>query len=381
MAKITMAAPFHTRGRYQGGISALVNAVMRHDGMSELFGADVVPFETCRMDRHGSPAAAVNLTNIRNFIKIYVDLPRELEAAGSTCLYYHSAAGLALLKDLLAMRKVKRKMGVSTVLHIHYADYEKIMTGNAAVDALILRLMRKYVDYVVFLSRKTMKEFVAHGIPEARSRVIYNFSTITYSRDEIDDHLSRPAQKRQFLFVGSIDDRKGIFDALSCMADLEEDFTLHVCGDFGNEADRRRFESYAAHLGDKLVYHGYVVGEEKRRRFLEADVLLLPSIGEGFPVVIPEAFSAACGIVTTDVGAIPEVVGEENGCVVAPSDQTALREAIVSYIEMDAATLAEQKEHNYLLSGAYTITHFIEALGSVCREAGADGANKTDCDC
>ena len=372
MAKITMAAPFDTRGRYRGGICALVGAVMRHSDRTALFGAEVTPFETCRIDRHRSRAAAVNLSNLRNFVKIYTDLPRELKASGATCLYYHSSAGLALLKDLLAIRRVKRRLGVATALHIHYADYEKIMTGKAPLDGLILRLMKRYVDRTVFLSQKTMEEFVAHGLSAERCRVIYNFSTVEFSTEEIEEHLRHPSEKRRFLFVGSIDGRKGIFDVLACMADMTEDFTLDVCGDFGTEADRKRFDAYAERLGDRLVYHGYVTGEEKRRRFLDADVLILPSYGEGLPVVIPEALCAACGVITSDVGAIPEIVREENGYVVSPGDGEALRRAIATYVRMDPQVLAEQKRRNTLRHEEYTIRYFIEAMGSVCREAEAD---------
>lgn len=372
--KITMAAPFEANGRYKGGIHSIVNAIEKEEDLLARFDAQFTRFETCRINRAQGQESAINASNVKNFLKIYADLPKELKDSSATCLYYHSSVGLALLKDLLAMRKAKRKAGISTVLHIHFADYEKIMTGKAPLDALILRLMKRYVDRIVFLSRKTMTEFIAHGISEDRCQVVYNFSTVEYRQDEIDGHLKHPAENAQFLFVGSIDERKGLFDALACMTDMKEDFTLHVCGGFGSETDRERFNSFAKQLGDKLIYHGYVDGEEKHQLFLNADVLLLPSYGEGLPVVILEAFSAACGVITTNVGAIPEIVGENNGYVISPGDQEALREAITAYIGMDADALAEQKQGNYLRSKEFTISNFIEAIGDACHKAEASSS-------
>lgn len=369
MIKITMAAPFDPNGRYKGGIHSIVKAIEREENLLLQFGAQFARFETCRIDRSKNQRSAVNCLNIKNFIKIYTDLPKELKQSDATCLYYHSSIKLALLKDLLAIRKAKRRTGVATVLHIHFADYEKIMTGKVFLDVLTLRLMKQYVDRVVFLSTKTMEEFVAHGISRARCQVVYNFSTMEYREDEIDCHLKNPAVFPQFLFVGSIDERKGIFDALECMVAMKEDFTVHVCGGFGSDADRERFNTYAKQLGDKLIYHGYVNGEEKRRIFLASDVLLLPSYGEGLPVVLLEAFSAGCGIITTNVGAISEIVGEKNGCVLSPGDKEALKKAIYDYICVDPDTLAIQKQRNYLLSKEYTIEKFIKAIGDACREA------------
>lgn len=367
--KITMAAPFEANGRYKGGIHSIVNAIEKEEDLLARFGAQFTRFETCRINREQGQESAINASNIKNFFKLYADLPKELKGADATCLYYHSSVGLALLKDLLAMRKAKRRTGVSTVLHIHFADYEKIMTGKAPLDALILRLMKRYADRIVFLSQKTMTEFIAHGIAEDRCQVVYNFSSMKYRQDEIDNHLNSPAKHTQFLFVGSIDERKGIFDALACLTDVEEEFTIHVCGGFGGDANRERFDAYAKQLGNKLIYHGYVDGEEKRQLFLNADVLLLPSYGEGLPIVIIEAFSAGCGVITTNVGAIPEIVTDKNGYVISPGDRKALQDAITAYVGMDADKLAEQKKNNYLRSKEFTISNFIEAIGEACRKA------------
>lgn len=65
-----------------------------------------------------------------------------------------------------------------------------------------------------------------------------------------------------------------------------------------------------------------------------ADLFVLPSRQEGFPITILEAMAAGKPVVTTDVGGCAEaVVHEETGLVVPPEQPEALAEAIVALLE------------------------------------------------
>lgn len=368
MIKVTMAAPFDANGRYKGGICSLVNAFADREDLLSRFGVELVKFETCRVKREQDKESALNLKNIDNFLKIYRDLPSEIKREKTDCLYYHSSVRFALLKDLLAIRHAKKKTGIKTVLHIHFADYEKIMTGIALLDKLILRILRKYVDKIVFLSRNTMEQFVSHGISSEKCSIIYNFSTMECDKALVEERMENTSENTQFLFVGSIDRRKGIFDVLECMLDLEKDFTFHVCGGFNSVECEEKFAQYQEKLGSKLVFHGYVGGEEKKQLFLKSDVLLLPSYGEGLPVVILEAFAAASAVITTNVGAIPEIVNENSGVVIQAGNKNELEIALSKYVNGDKARLLQQQMYNYKLSAEYTIDAFVEKMSGVCHE-------------
>lgn len=362
MVKVLMAAPFDSKGRYKGGIHAIVNSVLEQQSCLQSAGIEIVPFNTCRIERTGDANGKMNLSNLENFRRLYFSVKKEIKKASPQVFYCHSSVGIALLKDLLVLRRAKKTTGVKTVLHIHFAQMEKILTGKASLDKLILKLMKKYTDHVVFLSKNTMEEFKTVGLEKCS--VIYNFSTLRYAPEE----LQLEDQIPQFLFVGSIDQRKGLFDAMDVLAQIEKPYTLHVCGGFANDEDRARYEQLSEKLGDKLQFHGYVDYEKKKALYGKADALLLPSYGEGLPMVILEAFSAACSVITTDVGAIPEIVTAENGAVVPAGDIEKLREAITSYLDMEYAQRKEQKLRNYRASEQFTIEKFIEHLAAVCRE-------------
>lgn len=371
MLKVMMAAPFEANGRYQGGINAIVNRVLQEEETLSKEQIDLIPFNTCRIARDNKSTGKLSLGNIKNFVRVYKDVVHELHSASPDVFYMHSSVGIALLKDLLVLRHVKRATGCKTVLHIHFADIEKILTGKGVLDNWMMSALKKYVDGIVFLSAQTMEQFVSRGIQRDKCHVIYNFSTLSYEEAEL--FSGERNSIREFLFVGSIDDRKGIFDAMEVLSQIDVPFVLHVCGGFGDDESKARFEEYQSKLGKRLQFHGFVAGEEKREIFRQADVLVLPSYGEGLPVVILEAFSAGCAVITTNVGAIPEIVGEQNGVIIKPGDLQALRNAFCLYLDEEEGKLVQQKRNNCSLAQAYTLRGFIRNIAQVCHVVSAGG--------
>ena len=84
---------------------------------------------------------------------------------------------------------------------------------------------------------------------------------------------------------------------------------------------------------------------EKLRRLRDAATVVLPSYHEGLPMAILEGMAAGKAIISTTVGAIPEVVEEENGILVKPGDVPALAEALLR-CSGDAEGLRRMSEKN-----------------------------------
>ena len=124
---------------------------------------------------------------------------------------------------------------------------------------------------------------------------------------------------------------------------------------------KKEFYEYQQKLGSRLVFHGYVSGEEKREIFRNSDILVLPSYGEGMPIVIMEAMASGCAIVSTKVGAIPEVIKERNGILHEPGDVSALSTALMKLIE-NKELLSEIKQTNYRESSVYSLDNNIREL-------------------
>lgn len=364
--KILMAAPFEANGRYKGGIGSVVNNILLQKKILEECGLEIVQFNTCKVERTAGSDASLNIDNIKNTILLYNSISKSILKCMPDVLYYHSSIRYALLKDLLILRHAKIKTRVKTVIHIHFADYKKIMTGNYMVDKLILDILKNYVDEIVFLSKTTMNSFIEHGIESSKCSVIYNFNTLTLNNNiEIVKHKDK---RIRLLFVGTIGKRKGFFDLVEALQKIDENkYELHVCGEAANEESKREFEKSKEKLGKNLVFHGFVSGVEKDSIYKNSDIMILPSYGEGLPMVIFEAFSASCVVISTNVGAIPEIVRDENGRIIEPGDIEALAKAIIFYID-NSDELLKTQHINYLYSKEFTCQEFIKKIASVCHK-------------
>jgi glycosyltransferase involved in cell wall biosynthesis len=96
---------------------------------------------------------------------------------------------------------------------------------------------------------------------------------------------------------------------------------------------RRQLEALAAarQVGDRLGFFGFL--PPTARAIAAADVFVLPSAWEAFPIAALEAL--ACGVpqVATDVGGVPEAVAHgETGFLCPPNDPASLAEAMLTLL-------------------------------------------------
>jgi glycosyltransferase involved in cell wall biosynthesis len=139
--------------------------------------------------------------------------------------------------------------------------------------------------------------------------------------------LPAPAQDApvRILFVGGEWTRKGGPVLLEALAGLP-------AGSWRLDAVTR--ETVPATPG-VTVHHGVGPNSpELLKLFAEADLFVLPSLGECLAVVLMEATAAGLPVITTDVGALAEAVRPgETGIIVPPKDVKALREALSTLLD------------------------------------------------
>jgi len=68
-----------------------------------------------------------------------------------------------------------------------------------------------------------------------------------------------------------------------------------------------------------------------------ADVVVVPSLWEGQPLVLQEALRAGRPLVASRAGGIPDLTGEDGALLVPPGDPTALAGAVLSILDDPAA--------------------------------------------
>lgn len=187
---------------------------------------------------------------------------------------------------------------------------------------------------IIAISETTKRDIVRHlGYPEERIFVVYH---------GIDHDLFRPVEERPIeepyvLFVGSEHPRKNLpalLRAFKLVKDSDSRFRhlklVKVGAAGGREAPFRQYTLRAmAEIGldGDVVFAEGVPDHELPAYYSGAEVLVNPSLYEGFGFPPVEAMACGCPVIVSKAGALPEVVGDA-GLVVDPNDPLALAEAI-----------------------------------------------------
>jgi glycosyltransferase involved in cell wall biosynthesis len=144
--------------------------------------------------------------------------------------------------------------------------------------------------------------------------------------------LGIPEEEAVVAYVGSLEALKGVDVLVEAMTRFDEAPLLTIVGD-GSERENLERQVSAAGLGDRVRFHGWVDLEAVPTHLAAADVLVLPTMSEGFPNVVLEAMAAGLPVVATNVLGIPEIVTDgENGILVPPRDPRALHEAMATLL-------------------------------------------------
>jgi glycosyltransferase involved in cell wall biosynthesis len=136
------------------------------------------------------------------------------------------------------------------------------------------------------------------------------------------------------LIIGHLSDVKGYPTFLHAAARIASQLPgclfLALGGETTGPGPLERYERLAGELGlrDRVRFLGFRSDVADVMR--AADVVVLPSLSEGLPLVILEAMSCGKPVVATPVGGIPEaLVDGETGLLVPPNDSEELAKAVV----------------------------------------------------
>jgi glycosyltransferase involved in cell wall biosynthesis len=138
----------------------------------------------------------------------------------------------------------------------------------------------------------------------------------------------------RLLTVASLTRRKAhdvLIDALAPLADLPWQARFVGGRDFDPAwSDALQQQVNRLQLQDRIHFVGAV--DELGAEFQNADLFVLPSRFEGYGMVFAEALAAGLPVIAARAGAVPDVVPESAGLLVAPDDTGALTAALRSLL-------------------------------------------------
>lgn len=136
----------------------------------------------------------------------------------------------------------------------------------------------------------------------------------------------------RLLTVGRLSNQKAQHILVDACALLEQRGILFSCRIVGEGPMRPLLESRITehHLEKKVQLLGARFHDEVLALYGSTDLFVLCSIAEGMPIVLMEAMRAGVPLVSTAIGAIPELV-QDAGILIPPNDSLALADAIEQF--------------------------------------------------
>lgn len=202
---------------------------------------------------------------------------------------------------------------------------------------------------VIAISAFLKKTLVEEGVPSEKVTVIplgFDANSVSFE-NESESINNRPLR---LLYAGRITQRKGIkylLDAIKCFN--KKDVELHIIGNV--YGDGREFEKHKDHY----QYTPGISQLQLYKKYKDYDVLVFPSLLEGFGLVTIEAMGAGLPVITTANTNATEVLQHGlNGYLVPIRDSKAIVDAITRIRNMDNVEFQRMRQLARLTALKYT---------------------------
>jgi len=222
-----------------------------------------------------------------------------------------TSGGMAFAKDLVTVI-ISKIFFKKVVLHIHMGRLPYILQKKRGFEYRTFIIILTIIDRCIVIDQSSFK---ALENSKYCSNIILlpNFIDL----DVVDELLvNGNANWKQnniinLCFVGHIVATKGIYELLKALTKLnDENIILHLVGPCEEDFKRELSGSY---IKSQVVFYGAVNKAKVFEILSSSDAFVFPSYTEGFPNVILEAMSCGIPILSSNVGAIPEILNID-GC-------------------------------------------------------------------
>lgn len=316
LKRITEAWPWYELGRIVASKANLKNLIKQETG---IFSVDGV---YRNLDQHVAESLKYMVKNSTDAVYAYEDGAlysfREAKKLQMQCLYDLPIGYWRTAKHLLELEYERWPEWRPTLLSFGDSD-EKLARKDEEL------LLADKIFVASQFTASTLKDYPGNLAPI--KVVPYAFPPVISSRNY--DNASQSKQLK-LLFVGGLSQRKGIADLFAAVDNLKKYVTLTVVGKKVSDQPCPALDiALEKHRWIPSLSHDAVLSLMR-----EHDVLVFPSLFEGFGLVITEAMSQGTPVITTDRTAGPDLIKHgKNGWLVEAGSTIALQNAIEQLIQ------------------------------------------------
>ena len=271
-----------------------------------------------------------------------------------------------------------RKIG-----YVHFLP--DTLEGSLKIPFFLKGIVKRYVfsfynrmEHLVVVNPMFIEDLVAAGIPREKVTYIPNFVNKEKWHPLPKEEVLRLREdlgldQNQFIVVGAgqVQKRKGIDDFIRLAEELPQ-ITFIWAGGFSFGGMTDGYEKYKKMMENppkNLLFPGIVTPERMRELYSLADIFLLPSYNELFPMTILEAASCDAPIMLRDLD-LYKVILEGNYHATADKDE--MKQSILEY-QKNPDSLKELKEKAKKISREYSEEHLLQIWLEFYQEQAALG--------
>jgi glycosyltransferase involved in cell wall biosynthesis len=246
--------------------------------------------------------------------------------------------------DIVHVHSLRTELGATTLGRILSRGPRMVRTTHNVDDlsgrpgfAALAQVSARRLDCVVAIS-DAVGEYLRDeaGLPDEKIvRIYYGIDPTPY-RSEVPPPSRRPksdpSARPTLGVLARLAPQKGhrvLLDGLSEIVEEVPDVRVRIVG-HEEQTTIAELEAYARERGvaDRVEFEGFCA--DVPGLLADLDLFVLPSLWEGFGLVLLEAMAAGRPIVASAVGPIPEIVVDGvTGLLVPPGDASALATAVV----------------------------------------------------
>src|SRR5690554_1287333 len=270
-------------------------------------------------------------TNVKKLVRFTITwfhlLGKLIHRKPNLCYYALTTTGSGFRKDVLLVALL-RLFRVKIVYHLHNKGV--LIAKKKKINDLLYRFAFKNSSVII------LSQFLYYDIkPYVPMSRVYNCPNGIKDFQPKTSFITPPINDSfRILFFSNLIKEKGVFVLIEACSILNKKGYTFQCDFVGGEGDvsAKQLTEFIENRGltEQVKYLGKRYGKLKDMAFEQADVFVLPSRYDCFPLVVLEAMQHSLPVITAKEGGMPDMVEDGNTgfLISAYNDANSLAEKI-----------------------------------------------------